>query len=100
MPRHNIYTPDGSSGFGGTGGTGGGTNDPIDDVVQDVTCWDGSLASSYDKCPDIGDAWDPVEGIGIGAGEGGGLGEGVLGDDWVAPSWWDDPTTTENEYAE
>ena len=68
----------------------------IDPSAQQITCWDGSLASTYDQCPDIGAAWDPASGIGIDP-ETGELGTGVFGDDWIAPAWWDDPSTTEED---
>ena len=67
-----------------------------------ITCYDGSLAESYDQCPDIGTEWDIATGIGIDP-ETGTLGTGVSGDPddpWVQPAWWDDPETLdEDEHA-
>ena len=74
-------------------------NDPNTTPGQQITCWDGSLAPSYDQCPDIGQAWDPATGIGIIDAETGEVGTDVFGENWIAPAWLDDPSTTdENEW--
>ena len=68
--------------------------------TENITCYDGSIAASYEDCPDIEQAWDPAEGIGIIDAETGELGTDVLGEPWTAPSWLDDPSTDVNEWQE
>lgn len=67
---------------------------------EQITCWDGTQADDYDSCPEIEGLWtpagwdDPTTDVIEGTDE-----EGLQTEGWVAPSWWNDPDTPdENEY--